>query len=221
MFKDRVEAGRLLAKALSGYKDLPGGVVVALPRGGAVIGAEVSRALGLPLELFIVRKIGYPGNPECACAALAETGILHRTEDSLHMASITPAYLAQCQADAREEIKRRQVLYRHGEPFPAVTGRTVILVDDGLATGATFEAAARALQELSPARLIGAVPVAPPATIDRLSSMLTNLLVLEVPESFLSVGEAYQDFQQVTDEKVRQILDDAASHRFERDVGSL
>ena len=165
MFNNRADAGRHLATALTAYKDTPSGLVVALPRGGVVIGYEVSRVLRLPLEVFIVRKIGYPGNPECAYAAVGETGGLHVTEESRGVRGIPPSYLDECKAEQEKEIWRRRRLYRGGLPFPRVAGWTVLLVDDGLATGATFEASVHALRELSPKRLIGAVPVAPLACL--------------------------------------------------------
>lgn len=210
MFRDRADAGRQLAAALEAYADVPGGLVVALPRGGVVTGAEVSRALRLPLDVFIVRKIGYPGNPECAMAALAETGLLHRTEEGRGMSSVYPGYLEECRTEQEEEIKRRVRLYRGGTPFPTLVGRTVMLVDDGLATGATFEAAALALRELKPKRLIGAVPVSPPETAERVRALVDELVVLDVPEAFMAVGQVYTDFRQVDDAQVLRVLKGAA-----------
>ena len=209
MFQDRADAGRQLAAALKDYTDVPGGLVVALPRGGVVTGREVSRVLHLPLEVFIVRKIGYPGNPECAMAALAETGMLHKTEESRGCRGLPPGYLEECRAEQEKEIWRRKRLYRGGLPFPRLAGRTVILVDDGLATGATFEAAALALRELKPQFLVGAVPVAPPETAERVRALVDELVVLEIPEYFMAVGQAYADFRQVEDEQVLRLLEDA------------
>ena len=206
MFLDRADAGRQLALALSRHADTPGGLVVALPRGGIIIGYEVSRALRLPLEVFIVRKIGYPGNPECACAALAETGVLKLTEESHDILGVTNDYLDRCVGEQREEIQYRTMLYRGGLSMPPVEGRTLFLVDDGLATGATFGAAIHALQQLKPSRLVGAVPVAPPETVQRLRPLLSELVVLEIPEYFHAVGESYQDFKQVEDEQVVRLL---------------
>ncbi len=206
MFKNRADAGRQLAAALTAYADIPGGLVVALPRGGVVVGYEVSRALRLPLEVFIVRKIGYPGNPECAYAAVGETGILHVTEEGRGFRSLPPGYLDECLAEQKEEIRRRKLLYRGGQPFPPLAGRPVLLVDDGLATGATFEAAVQALHDLKPKRLVGAVPVAPPETAERLRAQLDELVVLEVPPFFMAVGQAFADFQQVDDAEVLRLL---------------
>ncbi|MBI3809620.1 MAG: phosphoribosyltransferase [Nitrospirae bacterium] len=210
MFRDRADAGRRLAAALKAYTDVPGGLVVALPRGGVVTGVEVSLALRLPLDVFIVRKIGYPGNPECAMAALTETGLLHRTEEGRGMVSVYPGYLEECRTEQEEEINRRVRLYRGGAPFPRLDGRTVLLVDDGLATGATFEAAALALRELKPKRLVGAVPVAPPATAERVRALMDELVVLEVPAYFMAVGQVYADFRQVDDAQVLRLLKGAA-----------
>lgn len=211
MFRDRADAGRQLAAALKDYADVPGGLVVALPRGGVVTGREVSRALRLPLEVFIVRKIGYPGNPECAMAALTESGMLHKTEESCGIRGLPPGYLEECRAEQEKEIWRRKRLYRGGLPFPKLTGRTVILVDDGLATGATFKAAALALRELKPQFLVGAVPVAPPETAEQVRALVDELVVLEVPEYFMAVGQVYADFRQVEDHQVLRALEDAAS----------
>ena len=206
MFRDRADAGRRLAVALKAYADVPGGLVVALPRGGVVTGVEVSRTLRLPLDVFIVRKIGYPGNPECAMAALTETGLLFRTEEGRGMNSFQPGYLEERRAEQEVEIERRVGLYRGGAPFPKLHGRTVLLVDDGLATGATFEAAALALRELKPTRLVGAVPVSPPETAERVRALVDELVVLEVPEYFMAVGQVYADFRQVEDAQVLRLL---------------
>jgi len=206
MFRDRADAGRQLAAALKAYADVPGGLVVALPRGGVVTGVEVSRGLRLPLDVFIVRKIGYPGNPECAMAALTETGLLYRTEEGRGMNSVYPGYVEECRAEQQLEIDRRVRLYRGGAPFPRLAGRTVLLVDDGLATGATFEAAALALRELNPKRLIGAVPVAPAETAERVRALVDELVVLETPEYFMAVGQVYADFHQVDDAHVLRFL---------------
>lgn len=210
MFQDRIDAGRQLAVALKDYTEVPGGLVVALPRGGVVTGYEVSRVLRLPLDVFIVRKIGYPGNPECALAALTETGMLHRTGESRGFRALHPGYLDECRAEQEKEIWRRKRLYRGGLPFPRLAGRTVLLVDDGLATGATFEAAALALRELKPKFLVGAVPVAPPETAERVRTLVDELVVLEIQEYFMAVGQAYADFRQVDDEQVLRVLEDAA-----------
>ncbi len=210
MFQDRIDAGRQLAVALKDYTEVPGGLVVALPRGGVVTGYEVSRVLRLPLDVFIVRKIGYPGNPECAVAALTETGMLHRTGESRGFQALHPGYLDECRAEQEKEIWRRKRLYRGGLPFPRLAGRTVLLVDDGLATGATFEAAALALRELKPKFLVGAVPVAPPETAERVRTLVDELVVLEILECFMAVGQAYANFRQVDDEQVLRVLEDAA-----------
>ena len=211
MFKDRADAGRQLADALRAYAGIADGLVVALPRGGVVVGHEISRALHLPLEVFIVRKIGYPGNPECAYAALGETGTLLVTREGRGFRSMPPGYLDECRAEQEKEIWRRKRLYRGGLPFPRIGGRTVLLVDDGLATGATFEAAVLALRELKPKRLVGAVPVAPAETAERLRAQLDELVVLDVPPMFMAVGQAFADFRQVEDAEVLSLLEAGAT----------
>lgn len=211
MFKDRADAGRQLAEALRAYAGVPDGLVVALPRGGVVVGYEVSRALRLPLEVFIVRKIGYPGNPECAYAAVGETGLLLVTEHGHGFRALPPGYLEECRAEQEKEIWRRKRLYRGGLPFPRIAGRTVLLVDDGLATGATFEAAVLALRTLKPKRLVGAVPAAPMETAERLRAQLDELVVLETPPFFMAVGQVYADFRQVEDAEVLSLLEAATS----------
>jgi putative phosphoribosyl transferase len=136
--------------------------------------------------------------------------LLHRTEEGRGVVSVYPGYLEECRAEQEEEIARRVRLYRRGAPFPKLDGRTVILVDDGLATGATFEAAARALRELKPRRLVGAVPVAPPETAERVRALVDELVILETPEYFMAVGQAYVDFRQVDDGQVLRLLQEAA-----------
>ena len=206
MFRDRADAGRRLAAALKAYADVPGGLVVALPRGGVVTGVEVSRALRLPLDVFIVRKIGYPGNPECAMAALTETGLLHRTEEGRGMNSFQPGYLEERRAEQEVEINRRVGLYRGGAPFPRLGGRTVLLVDDGLATGSTMIAALHALRAKHPQKLVCAVPVAPPDTLDKVEPYADEVVCLHAPEMFHAVGQFYQSFPQVDDEEVVALL---------------
>jgi putative phosphoribosyl transferase len=211
---NREEAGRLLADRLSAYRDEPDGILLALPRGGVVVGHAMSLALHLPLEVFLVRKLGAPGNPEYALGAIAEIGppLLNRT--AMEAFGLSPADLEEIVRAERAEIVRRQELYRGGRPLPPLAGRTVILVDDGLATGATFMASVQALKGLGLKRLIAALPVGPKETIREVERTVDELVVLLTPEPFYAVGNHYEDFTQVEDEPVlRSLVEAAASLR--------
>ncbi len=216
MWQDRFEAGVRLAERLGACYEDPQGLILALPRGGVVVGYALSLALRLPLDVFIVRKLGAPGNPEFAIGAVTETGSVYMNPDApevLRALSAPTGYLDQAIRVQREEIARRQALYRQGRPLPSLAGQTVLLVDDGIATGATFFAAVEALRQLGPARLLGAVPVGPPETLALLAPALDRLVVLETPAAFLAVGEHYRDFRQVEDELVLRYLAAAAALR--------
>lgn len=209
--ENREEAGRLLADRLSAYRDDPEAIILALPRGGVVVGYVMSVALHLPLDVFLVRKLGAPGNPEYALGAVAEIGEPYLNRRAMEAFALSPSDLAWAVREQREEIARRQTLYRHGRPLPALAGHTVILVDDGLATGATFFASVQALRGLGVKRLIAALPVGPQETIRELESQVDELIVLLMPEPFYAVGNHYEDFTQVEDDAVVRYLAEAAA----------
>src|SRR3981189_1326817 len=206
LFRDRHDAGRKLAAKLSAYAHRPDVLVLALPRGGVPVAYEVARALGAPLDVFVVRKLGVPGYEELAFGAIATGGVRvlnKHVVDSLSM----PDHLIDAIADGEEkELARRERLYRGGRPPPDVRGRSVILVDDGLATGATMRAAIEALRQLKPARIVVAVPTASPETCQEMKAMVDDVICAITPEPFHAVGLWYQDFTQTTDEEVRNLL---------------
>lgn len=203
-FRDRGEAGQRLAQALQQYRGAAT-VVLALPRGGVVLGAAVAKALGTPLGLAIVRKIGHPENPEYAICAIAESGVLVCNEEEL--AQVDPAWFAQAKAHEQAEARRRHERYLHGTRPPMLEGKTVILVDDGIATGLTMRAAIRSVQRQHPAKVVVAVPVAPPATVQVLEHEDAEVVALDIPAVFLgAVGAYYEQFPQVSDEEVVQLL---------------
>lgn len=203
LFEDRVDAGRRLARALRAMK-LEDPVVFALPRGGVPVAAEVARALRAPLDLLLVRKIGAPGQPEVAVAAVAEgpQPIVEVRNDILRLAGASPDYVQGELPRHLEEIERRRRLYLQGRPSPPVEGRTAVLVDDGIATGTTVRAALRSLRSRHPARIVLAVPVAPAAELADLRSEVDDLVCLLTPEPFVAVGAYYRRFDQTTDEQV-------------------
>lgn len=214
MFRDRAEAGRELAARLTAYRNDPAGLILALPRGGVAVGYEISLALGLPLDVFITRKLSMPEEPEYAIGAVAETGSIHLNQQALRMmggfSPASPFFKAMVESQ-REEIRRRQALYRKGRPLPDLKDRTVLLVDDGVATGATFLASAEALRNLQVRRLVAALPVGPGDTLSEIARHVDKLVVLATPEPFFAVGNHYMDFRQVTDEEVVEYLDRAAA----------
>jgi putative phosphoribosyl transferase len=205
-FRDRTEAGRRLAAALRKYAGQPGVAVLALPRGGVVVGAEVARVLGAPLDVMLVRKLGVPGHEELAMGAIASGGVRIVSEDVVSMLGISERELATVAASEEQELKRRERAYRSDRPPLSVKGRTVILVDDGLATGATMRAAAAALRSQEPARLVAAVPVAPDETCAMLRAEVDEMVCVFTPEPFHSVGAWYEDFGQTTDQEVQELL---------------
>lgn len=209
MLRDREEAGHLLAGRLMAYRDEPQAIVLALPRGGVAVGFAISAALHLPLDVFLVRKLGAPGNPEYALGAVTETGKVRlnpQAQDVLARCGAPTGYLEETIKAECEEMTRRQALYRDGRPLPDLAGRRVILADDGIATGATFLASAEALRELGISRLIAALPVGPPDTLRQVGRLVDALVWLEAPESFVAVGLHYQDFAQVEDGAVLAYL---------------
>jgi putative phosphoribosyl transferase len=205
-FRDRREAGRLLAAQLSAYASRPDVLVLALPRGGVPVAAEVVRALGAPLDVFVVRKLGVPGHEEFALGAIATGGVRVLNDDVVQALRIPDRVIDAVAAKEQEELARRERLYRGDRPPLDVRGRTVILVDDGLATGATMHAAIKALRQQQPARIVVAVPTASPETCDELKREVDEVICATTPDPFYAVGLWYEDFSQTTDEEVRELL---------------
>ncbi|RJQ07651.1 MAG: phosphoribosyltransferase [Bacillota bacterium] len=206
LFNDRRDAGRRLAKRLADLQ-LPKPVVQGVPRGGVVVAYEVSRGLKAPLDVVISRKIGAPSNPELAVGAVAQDGTVVVDEALVRAMGVPEEYLEEEAARQREEIVRRLSRYRGGRPPVKVKGSTVIVVDDGIATGATVLAALRGLRSEDPERLILAVPVAPPDTLQRLSAEADEVICLATPEPFYAVGQFYRHFEQTSDEEVVDLLE--------------
>ena len=205
-FANRAEAGRMLAQQLAKYANHPDVLVLALPRGGVPIGYEVARALNAPLDVFLVRKLGIPGYEELAMGAIASGGV-RVLNDQLVRAIGIPEYVIDAVAQwEQKELERRERLYRGDRPPPDVRGRTVVLVDDGLATGATMLAAVRALKQQQPARIVVAVPTASPDTCELLKNEADEVICAITPEPFHAVGLWYDDFSQTSDEEVRDLL---------------
>ena len=210
IFTDRKHAGRALAQKLSDYAHRPDVVVLALPRGGVPVAAEVARGLDAPLDVFVVRKIGVPGNPELAMGAIASGGVTILSTDLIARLRIPPSAVEETIEQERQELARRERSYRAGRPAPDFAGRTVILVDDGLATGASMRAAVAAVRKLSPRSIVVAVPVAAPASCDEAAAEADACICVSTPPDFMAVGEWYADFGQTTDEEVRALLDAAS-----------
>ncbi len=210
MFNDRQDAGRQLAQRL---RDLhpPDPVVLALPRGGVVVGAEVAAGLECPLDVLVVRKLGAPHQPELAIGAVTDDGSPQRilNEDLIRRLGVDDRYVEREIAGQLEEVRRRQALYRRGQAAVPIAGRTVIVVDDGIATGATVRAGLIGLRQTASSRVVLAVPVAPPEATQRLGGEVDDLICLETPASFMAVGAFYLDFRQVTDEEVVALLEEA------------
>lgn len=206
LFRDRTEAGRLLAARLEKYAGKLDVVVLALPRGGVPVAFEVTRALHAPMDVFIVRKLGVPGHEELAMGAVASGGVRVLNDHVVAGLGI-PEYAIEAVVNwETEELKRRERLYRGNRPPPDVRGKTVILVDDGLATGSTMLAAVQALRQQGPARIVVAVPVASTDTCELMKDYVDEIVCAATPEPFYAVGRWYEDFSQTTDEEVRELL---------------
>lgn len=210
-FRDRTEAGRLLADQLRAYERHPNAIVLGLPRGGVPVAAEVANSLSLPLDVFVVRKLGVPGYQELAMGAIASGGIRVLNEDVLRALPDSAAMVAEVTAQETRELERRERDYRGDRPPPEVSGRVVILIDDGLATGATMLAAIAALRKKAPAKIVVAVPVCPPETRAEIERAADEIVALFAPNWFRGVGQFYEDFAQVSDEEVRDLLARAAA----------
>ncbi len=206
IFRDRTDAGRKLAARLKEYAGRTDVLVLALPRGGVPVAYEVAKELGAPLDVFLVRKLGVPGQEELAMGAIASGGVRVLNEDVVSYFGIPGEVIDIVGADERRELERRERTYRNGRPPPDVTGRVVILIDDGLATGSTMRAAAAALRAQRPARIVVAVPVSAPETCEQFKSEVDEVICAATPEPFRGVGLWYRDFSQTTDEEVRELL---------------
>jgi putative phosphoribosyl transferase len=205
-FQNRVEAGRVLAERLIEYAGREDVLVLALPRGGVPVAYEVAKALGAPLDVFIVRKLGVPGHEELAMGAIASGGVVVLNDEVVRGLKIPREVIEQVARAELAELRRREREYRGDRPPPDVRGKTVILVDDGLATGSTMRAAAVALRRLGPTRIVVAVPVAAAETCEEFRQEVDETVCAITPEPFYAVGLWYEDFSQTTDEEVRELL---------------
>jgi predicted phosphoribosyltransferase len=212
-YKNRADAGRTLAQMLrprySGRSDL---LILGLPRGGVPIAYEVAQTLNAPLDVFLVRKLGVPGHEELAFGAVASGGVRVLNKDVVSALHLPPESIEHVTRQETEELARRERAYRDDRPFPEVAGQTVILIDDGLATGATMRAAVQALRKMQPARLVAAVPVASPDTCAAFEEEVDEIVCARTPQPFIAVGYWYDDFSATTDEEVRRLLNHSGSH---------
>jgi putative phosphoribosyl transferase len=209
VFQDRAEAGRVLADRLAGYADSSEVVVLALPRGGVPVGFQVARSLGAPLEVLSVRKLGVPGREELAMGAIASDGTQVINQTVVRELGLSEDQLQAVAAAEHQELERRERTYRGQRPRPELTGKVVLVVDDGLATGATMWAAVAAIRRPRPARVVVAVPVAAASTCQALEQAADEVVCATTPAQFVAVGQAYRDFSQTTDEEVGALLDAA------------
>lgn len=220
IFRDRTDAGKQLATKLLTYKDRSDVLVLALPRGGVPVAFEVAQALHVPLDIFLVRKLGVPRHEELAMGAISTGGVRVLNEDVVDYMRIPEHIIDAIAADELKELERRELAYRGNRPEPDVKGKTVILIDDGLATGSTIRAAAQALRQQQPARIIVAVPVSAALTCDEYRIGVDEIICAVTPEPFLGVGRWYRDFSQTTDAEVRDLLARARGEKREKQVSS-
>jgi putative phosphoribosyl transferase len=211
IFRDRTDAGRVLARALQEYAGRADLLVLGLPRGGVPVAYEVARELGAALDVFVVRKLGAPGQEELAMGALASGGVRVLNREVVRLLDISADEIEAITRREEQEVERRERLYRGDRPPIDPRGRTVILIDDGLATGSTMRAAAAALRRLAPEKIVVAVPVASRATCDDLATEVDQVVCAATPEPFYAVGQWYASFTQTSDEEVRDLLERSAS----------
>lgn len=205
-FHDRRDAGRFLAKELEEYAHRPDVLVLGLPRGGVPVAHEIAQALNAPLDVYIVRKLGFPGHEEFALGAIASGGVRVLNETAMRLGRLSEDQIEDVAERELEELHRREQMYRGNKPRPDFTGKTVIIVDDGLATGSTMRAAVAALRQASPARIVVAVPVAAAEACDLLREEADEVVCAATPEPFHAVGQWYEEFSQTSDEEVQEIL---------------
>jgi predicted phosphoribosyltransferase len=208
-FKDRQHAGRVLARFLSAYAHRSDVIVLALPRGGVPVAFEVARALGTPLDIFLVRKLGLPGHEELAMGAIASGGVRVLNHEVVDGLRVSPEAIERVAQREMKELERREHLYRDDRPPLDVAGKTVILIDDGLATGSTMRAAAKALRKQNPAKMVVAVPVAAPSICEEFRQLADVTVCAATPEPFQAVGIWYDRFDQTSDEEVHELLERA------------
>jgi len=209
LFHNRLEAGKILSEQLAAYANRPDTLVLGLLRGGVPVAFSVAQALRAPLDIWLVRKLGVPGQEELAMGAIATGGVRVLNDMVIRSLGIPNDVIEAVTALEQRELQRREQLYRGVRPAPDVRGRTVILVDDGIATGATMRAAIAALRQSAPARVVVAVPVVAAPTVDVLRAEADELVFVAAPEHFIGVGFWYEDFSQATDEEIRDLLDRA------------
>ena len=212
MFADRRDAGVQLISRLKEYKDQQGVIVLSLPRGGVATGYEIARSLNIPLDIVIVRKIWFPGQSELGIGAVSETGTVVLNTSIISTYGVPKEYIEREVSRQKEEISRRVKLYRKGKRLPSLEGKTVILVDDGVATGATMKSAIATLKEENLKKLIVALPVAPSGVVKELEQMVDLFICIETPFDFMAVGSYYHDFTQVSDEEVINLLERSAKN---------
>lgn len=217
-FRDRAEAGRLLAEALEDYANREDVIALALPRGGVAVGFEVARALNVPLDVLIVRKLGAPGQPELAMGAIASGGVRVLNEELLRYYPVPDDWIESVAEREQKELERRERIYRGDRPVPDARGRTVILVDDGIATGSTMRSAVESLKKRGAAKVIVAVPVAPESVREEFEMLSDHVrfVCLASPEPFFAISLWYEEFPQMTDEEVRELLKRAADELMPR-----
>jgi putative phosphoribosyl transferase len=218
-FRDRFEAGRILGESLQSYAGRGDVLVLALPRGGVPVGFEVARRLGAPLDVFVVRKLGTPWHEELAMGAIATGGVRVLNDEVVQAYSIPEPVIAEVIGREEQELARRERLFRGGRAPLRIVGKTVILVDDGLATGSTMRAALKALRQQAPARIVAGVPVGAPETCEEFQGEADEMICVRTPEPFFAVGQFYEDFSQTSDEEVREMMERAAREREEPQAG--
>lgn len=216
VFGDRVDAGRRLADKLKAYAKREDVIVLGIPRGGVPVASEVATALDAPLDVFVSRKLGVPGQEELAFGAVATGGVRVLDQELIDAVGISKEEIEQITQRVRAEVERRERVYRGSRPPLELQGKTVVLIDDGIATGASMRAAINALRQMKPARIVVAVPVAPLSTCHRLRSEVDELVCVHMPESFYAIGQFYADFSQVADEEVTDLIRRAAQRAVPR-----
>jgi putative phosphoribosyl transferase len=206
VFRDRREAGEKLAQKLTSYRDRADVLVLALPRGGVPVAFELARELNLPLDVFVVRKLGVPWQPELAMGAVASGGIRFLNREVVQGLGVSEEEISETTTREEESVRQREALFRNGRPAPQIAGKTILLVDDGLATGSSMRAAVAALRQLGPARIVIVVPVGSAGTCRELEREADEVVCLVTPEPFWAVGQWYADFSPTSDEQVQELL---------------